>query len=69
MLYRKLTEPQRTKEQADNLRKQIKQDMQSFLKSGKKIYKAYRGESAYPDKALSLQEINRRGKIAKGITA
>lgn len=64
---RKLTEPQRTIEQADKLRQKLLRDIRIFKRLGGKVYFAAVGESALPDRPLTYKELSRLEREAKGI--
>jgi len=64
---RKLTEPQRTIDQADKLRQKLLRDIRIFKRLGGKVYFAAIGESALPDRPLTYKELSRLEREAKGI--
>ena len=64
---RKLTEPQRTLEQADKLRQKLLRDIRIFKRLGGRVYFAAIGESALPDRPLTYKELSRLEREAKGI--
>jgi hypothetical protein len=62
---RKLTEPQRTIEQADKLRQKLLRDIRIFKRLGGKVYFAAVGESALPDRPLTYKELSKREREAR----
>lgn len=64
---RKLTEPQRTLDQADKLRQKLLRDIRIFNRLGGRVYFAAIGESALPDRPLTYKELSRLEREAKGI--
>lgn len=62
---RKMTEPQRTIDQADKLRQKLLRDIRIFKRLGGRVYVAAIGESALPDKALTFKEISKREREAR----
>jgi hypothetical protein len=62
---RKLTEPQRTIEQADKLRQKLLRDIRIFKRAGGKVYFAAVGESALPDRPLTYKELSRLEREAR----